>query len=115
MTFNLKISSIPPLPAFAQQSVDELLSWWGESVARKGVQNVPRWVWVGGSVLGAVLCFRYYYQSTYGVWKTQGVPGPTPWPLMGTTLSLLGHKDFFAANAYLADRYGEKGYFGHVF
>ena len=112
MTLNLKIPSLPSLPTSVQLSVDELLAWWGESVARKGVQNVPRWVWVGGSVLGAVLCFRFYYQSTYGVWKIQGVPGPKPYPVVGNMLAWMTCKDFFDLEVEEHKEFGSKGYYG---
>ncbi len=104
------------MPRLDIQSVPAFSSLYGDylrdSQLGEYVDRVPKWAWVGGSLLGAAVCFYIHYDRVYGVWRKQGVPGPTPLPIFGTTLMSIFAPNFHAVNTTLFQKYGQKGYVG---
>ena len=76
------------------------------------LNTIPRWGWVCGGLVGACVCFKVYYDVTYGVWKRQGVDGPKPVPFFGTANVFMTRKSFHDVDKMLAAKYGHKGYYG---
>ena len=74
--------------------------------------EVPRWVWVTVCAVGAVTYSIIRHEQKFGVWRRQNVPGPKPWPMMGTNYLVAQYKTFHEINIDLSNKYGSKGYFG---
>ena len=76
------------------------------------IKSLPRWAVVAIAASGCTLSYYVYYEWTYGVWKRQKIPGPTPLPFMGTNHLLVHCKNLHQFNLDMARQYGQKGYFG---
>lgn len=66
------------------------------------VYNVPRWVWIVFP-----LSYSYYKYMTwhYGIFKQMGIPGPRPWPPLGTSFKMF--KDGLLAYEDNVKKYGQ--------
>ena len=101
------------IPDYIQLYLDQLQLWTSPLAAK--LDSIPRWGWVCGGLLGACVCFKVHYDVTYGVWKRQGVDGPTPLPFTGNVLeTVVNSKDIFETFVYFSKTYGQKGFFGLV-
>ena len=105
--------SLSDLTQQVQSEISKLKSqYFVDSGINEALDKVPKWAWITGSLVGAVLCFKVHYDSVFGVWRRQGVPGPPPLPIVGNALTTASSEGLHDINERMARQYGQRGYFG---